>query len=220
MGTRITRAITTVFLGVTALFATGCRQDMHDQPKFVPLRMSDFYADKRSARPIIEGTVARGQLKDDTYFYTGKIGTQEGDVMPFPVTADVLARGQERFNIYCTPCHSEMGDGRGMVVQRGLRPPPSYHTDRLRKAPIGHFFDVMTNGFGAMPDYAMQIPVADRWAIAAYIRALQLSQNAQKSDLPPGTEVVDKLTSNIPATGTPGSGATEPLTPVKGGETK
>lgn len=220
MGTRLTRVIAVVLLGMTALTLAGCRQDMHDQPKFLPLRISDFYQDKRSARPIIEGTVARGQLKADTYFYTGKIGNQDGDEMPFPVTADVLARGQERFNIYCSPCHSELGDGRGMIVQRGLRPPPSYHTDRLRKAPLGHFFDVITNGFGAMPDYAAQIPVADRWAITAYIRALQLSQNAQQGDLPPGTEVVKNLTSMIPATGTPGSGATEPPTPAKGGETK
>jgi hypothetical protein len=196
---------------------------MHDQPKVKPLRMSDFFEDKRSARPIVEGTVARGQLKEDTYFYTGKVGSQEGDVMPFPVTADVLARGQQRYTIYCTPCHSELGDGYGMIVQRGLKPPPSYHTDRMRRAPIGHFFDVMTNGFGAMPDYAAQIPVADRWAIAAYIRALQLSQNAQKSDLPPGVQVVSNVESAIPATGTPGTGATEPPQPAekaKGGETK
>lgn len=214
------RTLTAIALAITALFLAGCRQDMHDQPKFIPLRMSDFFADKRSARPIVEGTVARGQLKADTYFYTGKIGNQEGDVMPFPVNMDVLARGQERFNIYCTPCHSELGDGRGMIVQRGLRPPPSYHNDRLRKAPLGHFFDVITNGFGAMPDYATQIPVADRWAIAAYIRALQLSQNAQSGDLPPGAQVVNAVESTIPATGTPGSGATEPPMPAKGGETK
>jgi mono/diheme cytochrome c family protein len=220
MGTRLTRTVALSLLGVTGLFLAGCRQDMHDQPKFLPLRMSDFYSDKRSARPIIEGTVARGQLKEDTYFYTGKIGTQEGDVMPFPVTADVLARGQQRYNIYCSPCHSELGDGRGMIVQRGYRPPPSYHTDRLRKAPIGHFFDVITNGFGAMPDYATQIPVADRWAIAAYIRALQLSQNAQPGDVPPGAQIAEKPASAIPATGTPGSGATEPPAPAKGGETK
>jgi mono/diheme cytochrome c family protein len=220
MGQRFTRIFTAAGLVITAIFLAGCRQDMHDQPKFIPLRMSDFFADKRSARPIIEGTVARGQLKADTYFYTGKIGNDVGDVMPFPVTADVLARGQQRFNIYCSPCHSELGDGRGMIVQRGLRPPPSYHTDRLRKAPIGHFFDVITNGFGAMPDYAAQVPVADRWAIAAYIRALQLSQNAQKSDLPPGVEVVDHVESKIPATGTPGSGATLPPAATQGGETK
>ncbi len=222
MGTRLTRITAAALLGITGLFLAGCRQDMHDQPKFSPLRMSDFYADKRSARPIVEGTVARGQLKEDTYFYTGKVGTEAGDVLPFPVTADVLARGQQRYNIYCSPCHSELGDGNGMIVQRGLRRPPSYHTDRLRKAPIGHFFDVITNGFGAMPDYAAQIPVADRWAIASYIRALQLSQNAQQSDVPAGTQVVpeSQITSTIPATNTPGSGATEPPKQVKGGESK
>lgn len=220
MGQRLTRIVTAAVLTMTALFLAGCRQDMHDQPKFIPLRISDFFSDKRSARPIIEGTVARGQLKADTYFYTGKIGNEVGDVMPFPVTADVLARGQQRYNIYCSPCHSELGDGRGMIVQRGLRPPPSYHTDRLRKAPIGHFFDVITNGFGAMPDYATQIPVADRWAIAAYIRALQLSQNAQKSDIPAGVAVVDHVESKIPATSTPGSGATLPPAAAQGGETK
>lgn len=220
MGTRFNRIIAVLLLGMTALVVTGCRQDMHDQPKVLPLRISDFFADKRTARPIVEGTIARGQLDADTYFYTGKIGNQEGDVMPFPVNGDVLARGQQRFNIYCSPCHSELGDGRGMVVQRGVRPPPSYHTDRLRNAPIGHFFNVITNGYGAMPDYAAQIPVADRWAIAAYIRALQLSQDAKPGDLPPGTQVVKSLDSTIPATGTPGSGATQPPLPENGGPTK
>jgi hypothetical protein len=127
---------------------------------------------------VIEGTVARGQLHEDTYFYTGMMGKEQGNVMPFPVTREVLQRGQERFNIYCAPCHSELGDGNGMIVQRGYRRPPSYHIERLRTAPLGHFFDVITNGFGAMPDYAMQIQPGDRWAIIAYIRALQLSQNA------------------------------------------
>lgn len=176
-------------VGTALLTLAGCRSDMQNQPKYIPLRESDFYADKRSARPIIEGTVARGQLKSDTYFYTGKIGNNDGDYMPFPVTAEVLQRGQQRYNIYCSPCHSELGDGNGMIVQRGYKRPPSYHIDRLRKAPIGYFFDVVTNGFGAMPDYAVQVAPKDRWAIAAYIRALQLSQNASQSDLPPGAQV-------------------------------
>lgn len=167
----------------------GCRLDMHNQPKYKPLRMSDFYADKRSARPIIEGTVARGQLKADTYLYTGKVGNNLGDQFPFPITEQVMQRGHERFNIYCTPCHSELGDGNGMIVQRGLRRPPSYHIERLRKAPVGHFFDVITNGFGAMPDYAAQISVKDRWAIIAYIRALQASQSATPADVPAGTQI-------------------------------
>ena len=131
---------------------------MHDQPRFKPLAKSDFYADLRSARPPVDGTVARGQLHEDSYLYTGKFGNNPGDYMPFPVTADVLARGRERFNIYCSPCHSRLGDGNGMIVQRGFRAPPSYHTERLRKAPLGYFFDVMTNGFGAMPEYATQVP--------------------------------------------------------------
>lgn len=167
----------------------GCRTDMLDQPKMNPLRKSDFYTDERSSRPVIPGTVARGQLRDDTYFYTGKIGNADGNVMPFPVTRQVLGRGQERFNIYCAPCHSEVGDGNGMIVQRGYRRPPSYHIDRLRQAPLGHFYDVITNGFGAMPDYAAQVQPADRWAIIAYIRALQYSQNAPAGAVPANAEM-------------------------------
>jgi mono/diheme cytochrome c family protein len=192
---------------LATLILVGCRQDMHDQPRFKPLAKSDFYADLRSARPPVDGTVARGQLHEDSYFYTGKFGNNPGDYMPFPVTEDVLARGRERFNIYCSPCHSRLGDGNGMIVQRGFRAPPSYHTERLRKAPLGYFFDVMTNGFGAMPEYASQIPPRDRWTIVAYIRALQLSQQATTSDVPSG----QKVPSEPPAfRGDPGSGATLP----------
>jgi mono/diheme cytochrome c family protein len=195
-------------LGLLAgLALAGCRQDMHDQPRFKPLAQSDFYADLRSARPPVEGTVARGQLHEDSYLYTGKFGNNPGDYMPFPVTADVLTRGRERFNIYCAPCHSRLGDGNGMIVQRGFRTPPSYHTERLRKAPLGYFFDVMTNGFGAMPEYATQIPPRDRWTIVAYIRALQLSQGASAADVPSG----QKVPSEAPEfRGDPGSGATLP----------
>ena len=131
---------------------------MHDQPRFKPFARSDFYTDLRSARPPVEGTVARGELREDTYLYTGKIGGNPGDYMPFPVTADLLARGQQRYDIYCAPCHSRVGDGNGVIPSRGFpRKPPSYHIERLRKAPLGYFFDVITNGFGAMPDYASQI---------------------------------------------------------------
>ena len=167
----------------------GCRLDMQDQPKFKPLAENAFYADLRSARDPIAGTVARGQLHEDSYFYTGKIGNNPGDYMPFPVSTEVMARGQDRFNIYCSPCHSRVGDGNGMIVQRGYRRPPSYHIDRLRKAPLGYFFDVMTNGFGAMPDYASQISPRDRWTIVAYIRALQLSQDAAQGDVPSGQKI-------------------------------
>ena len=139
--------------------AAGGLPRRHAEPALLPSAAREhFYADKRSARPIIAGTVARGHLDADTYFYTGKIGSNDGDYLPFPVTAEVMARGQQRFNIYCSPCHSELGDGNGMIVQRGYKHPPSYHIDRLRRAPIGYFFDVMTNGFGAMPDYAEQVP--------------------------------------------------------------
>ena len=171
------------------LMLAGCRLDMQVQPYYRPLAESKFFADKRAARPIIAGTVAQGHLNADTYFYTGKIGSVAGDYMPFPVTAEVLQRGQQRYNIYCSPCHSEVGDGNGMIVQRGYLRPPSYHTERLRNSPIGHFFDVITNGYGKMPDYATQVPPEDRWAIAAYIRALQLSQNATKADVPAGTQI-------------------------------
>ena len=195
-------------VGLLAVFAlAGCRQDMHDQPRYKPLAKSEFYADMRSARQPVEGTVARGQLHEDIYFYTGKIGSNPGDYMPFPVTADVLSRGRERFNVYCAPCHSRVGDGNGMIVQRGYRRPPSYHTERLRKAPLGYFFDVMTNGFGAMPDYASQIPPRDRWDIVAYIHALQLSQGATMADIPAG----QKVPSEPPQFEEPGSGATLPV---------
>lgn len=167
------------------LLAVGCRQQMADQPRYKPLAKSTFFGDDRSARPLEPGTVARGQLKADERFYTGKSGGVLVSSLPVPLTGELLARGQERFNIFCSPCHDRTGSGNGMVVQRGYRQPPSYHIDRLRQAPIGHFFDVITNGFGAMPDYAAQVPPADRWAIAAYIRALQLSQNATLADVPP-----------------------------------
>ena len=166
------------------LGALGCRQDMHDQPKYKPFRRSDFFGDDRSARPLVEDTVARGQLRDDPRLFTGKEGATPVDTFPVPVTEALLRRGQERFTIYCTPCHGQTGRGDGMVVQRGYRRPPSFHIDRLRNEKVGYFFDVMSNGFGAMPDYATQVPVADRWAIVAYLRALQLSENARVEDVP------------------------------------
>jgi mono/diheme cytochrome c family protein len=168
-----------------AVAGSACRQDMHDQPKYVPLRQSTFFNDARSARPLVEGTVARGQLHDDELMYTGKVKGEDATVFPMAVDAAVMARGQQRFNIYCSPCHGRTGLGDGMVVRRGYRRPPSLHQDRLRTAPVGHFFDVMTNGFGAMPDYAAQIKAEDRWAIVAYIRALQLSEHAALIDVPP-----------------------------------
>lgn len=170
---------------VAAALAGGCRQDMHDQPKYKPLRSSRFFADARSERPLIAGTVPRGFLRDDDHLYTGKVNGQDVATFPFPIDADAMRRGQERYTIYCSPCHGRVGDGEGMIVRRGYRHPPSLHDERLRQAPAGHFFDVMTSGFGAMPDYAAQIAVEDRWKIAAYVRALQLSQHAAVSDVPP-----------------------------------
>jgi mono/diheme cytochrome c family protein len=169
--------------GVLLLAAAGCRQDMHNQPKAIPLRESMFFKDTSSARPIVEGTIARGTLQDDAAFFTGKNGAVAVDALPFALTAEVLDRGEQRFNIYCTPCHGMSGNGDGMIVRRGYRQPPSYHIDRLRTVPLGHFYDVMTNGFGAMPDYRAQIAPRDRWAIAAYVRALQLSQHTPAAEL-------------------------------------
>jgi mono/diheme cytochrome c family protein len=157
---------------------------MHDQPKYIPLRESAFVSDARSARALVVGTVARGQLHEDAHLYTGKVNGTGAAMFPFRIDSLVMARGQERFDIYCSPCHGRTGFGDGMIVRRGYRRPPSYHDDRLRKAPVGHFFDVISNGFGAMPDYAAQINVKDRWAIVAYVRALQLSEHATVADVP------------------------------------
>jgi mono/diheme cytochrome c family protein len=171
-------------LAVTLMLA-GCRQDMHDQPRYRPLAASTFFADGRSARPAVPGTIARGHLRTDAKFYKGRDGANLVAELPIPVTREVLNRGRERFNIYCSPCHSRTGDGEGMVVQRGFRHPPTFHQERLHNAPVGHFYDVITNGFGAMASYASRIPVNDRWAIVAYVRALQLSHNATIDDVPP-----------------------------------
>ncbi len=183
------RKVTAGAILAGGLALSGCRQDMHNQPKFVPQRGTTFFADGRSSRPQVEETVARGQLHEDSYFYTGLQNGQEGATMPFPVTMDVLARGQERYNVYCTPCHSRVGNGAGMIVQRGYAKAGNFHTARLQTAPLGHFFTVISNGYGAMPDYSAQLTPADRWAVVAYIRALQLSQNAQQGDVASGQHV-------------------------------
>ena len=197
------------FLFATVGLLSACRLDMHVQPRQNPLSRSDFFSDQRSERPPVEGTVARGQLHEDAYFYTGKLGNNPADYMPFPVTKEVLERGRERYNIYCAPCHSQLGDGNGFIPSRGFaRKPPSYHIPRLQKAPLGYFYDVISNGFGIMPDYASQIPPRDRWNIVAYIRALQLSQNATKADVPAGQMVPSEPPK---FRGQPGSGATLPV---------
>ena len=173
-------------LVLAAAVLAGCRQDMHDAPRYEALEQSDFFADKRAMRPIPEGTVARGNLREDDIFYTGKVDGEPVQELPSQVTvnAALLDRGENRFNIYCAPCHSALGDGNGTVVQRGYKRPTSFHDARLKGVGVGYFYDVITNGFGQMPDYAAQVAPADRWAIAAYIRALQLSQGATVDDVP------------------------------------
>lgn len=166
------------------LLLAGCRQDMHDQPKYEPLEATDFFDNGAASRPLVEGTVPRGHLREDVAFYAGQVGGVAVAQNPLPIDARLVDRGQERYNIFCSPCHDLTGTGNGLVVQRGYRQPPSLHLDRLRQAPDGHWFQVITNGFGAMPDYRAQIPPRDRWAIVAYIRALQLSQRAQLADVP------------------------------------
>lgn len=175
-------------LVLSALLAAsvGCRQEMYNQPKYRPLEKSDFFADKRASRPLVEGTVARGSLDSAAGALppAGPPGAAElVTALPMPLTGELLARGRQRFEIFCTPCHDRTGAGQGMVVRRGYRQPPSLHIDRLRDAPVGHFYDVMTRGLGAMPDYAQQVPSEDRWAIAAYVKALQLSQHAPVAEL-------------------------------------
>jgi hypothetical protein len=163
----------------------ACVQKMADEPRYKPLAESTFWDDGASARPLVPGTVARGHLDADTAYYTGKIGGKYVDTFPLPVTRATLERGRARFEIYCAPCHGRLGDGDGMVVERGFRGVPSYHEERFMRAPIGQFFDVIANGYGAMASYAARVPVEDRWAIIAYIRALQYSQAASLSDLKP-----------------------------------
>ncbi|HKW02669.1 MAG TPA: cytochrome c [Vicinamibacterales bacterium] len=166
------------------MLSTACRQDMHQAPRYDPLEESAVLPKGSAAQPIVEGTVARGHLDDDDLMYTGKIDGKPADVFPFAITAADLDRGEQRYNIYCSPCHGRTGEGNGMVVQRGYKQAANYHIDRLRAMPVGYFFETMTNGFGSMPDYRSQVSVADRWRIVAYIRALQLSHHATATDVP------------------------------------
>lgn len=177
----ILRAALTV-MAIMAL--SGCVQKMADQPRYEPLEASDFFDDGRSERPLVEGTIARGQLQLDDHFYRGRVKGELATTLPMKMSLELLERGQQRFNIFCAPCHDRAGTGSGMIVRRGYAKPPHFAIDRLREAPVGHFFDVMTNGYRQMPDYAAQVPPEDRWAIAAYIRALQFSQHASRDEVP------------------------------------
>jgi mono/diheme cytochrome c family protein len=176
--------VTIGLVAALGMVAAGCRQDMHQAARYDPLERSDFYADQRSSRPLVEGTVARGFLRDDARFYAGKDGATLVSDIPTPVTKELLVRGQDRFDVYCSPCHGRTGEGNGMIVQRGLKQPPSFHTERLRAQVDGYYYDVMTNGFGAMQDYSAQVAPQDRWAIVAYVRALQYSRRVNVADLP------------------------------------
>jgi mono/diheme cytochrome c family protein len=190
-------------LALVALVAgAACRQDMHDQPKYKPLARSDFFADRRAARPFVAGTVARGRLREDEALETGRIGGQPVDRLPVPVTAALLERGRNRYETFCVPCHGPAGQGDGLIVQRGFKKPSSFHVDRLRQAPVGYFFDVISNGFGAMADYSAQVPVEDRWAVVAYLRALQLSQHAPVSAVPAARRAeLDRSLAPLPEAG-------------------
>lgn len=170
-----------------ALLLGGCelRQAMYNQPKYESFEASDIFEDGLSARRPVEGTVARGQLRLDSHLYEGKVNGELATTLPMELTEELLVRGRQRYDIFCSPCHDRTGTGNGMIVKRGFKQPPSYHIDRLREVPIGYFFDVITTGFGAMYSFASSVPVRDRWAIAAYVRALQFSQDAKFDELPP-----------------------------------
>ena len=206
---RFTRLLTSAFCLLTfAGGATACRQDMHDAPRYDPYEKSAIFPKSASAQPLIAGTVARTgatdpsgghgpRLADDELLSTGKESGQLASVFPFAITRADLDRGEDRFNVYCSPCHGKTGEGNGMVVQRGYRQAANFHIDRLRLMPVGYFIDVMVNGFGVMPDYRMQLDAADRWRVAAYVRALQLSHTGTAADVPPAE--LEKLKSGAPA---------------------
>jgi len=218
-------------IGLAAFTLVGCRQDMHDQPKYKPLGETPFFADNRQSRPNVANTIARGDLRDgDLEFYTGKSekdSKADVEIFPIPVTKSLIERGHERFDVFCSPCHGILGNGLGMIVRRGFKQPPSYHTERLRKAPVGHYFDVVTNGYGAMYSYSAQITPRDRWAIISYIRTLQYSQNQKVDQL--ATEAKAKLPAKpnseeepiVPALPSDqGASATEPAAPKTGAMNK
>jgi hypothetical protein len=211
----VTRFSLLAMASCAALVGASCRQDMHDQPKAKPQSKSAFFLDGRTGRLPVEGTVARGQLREDDHLYRGKVDGVFVTTFPFKIDAAVMERGRERYNIYCTPCHGATGLGNGMVIQRGFKiPAASHHIERLRQAPIGYWFDVITNGFGVMYGYAAQIPANDRWAIIAYVKALQLSRNATIQDVPEGErEALESGRTLAPAgAGAHGAPATEPKT--------
>ena len=217
--TKLLTKLSFVSIVTAAALFTGCRQDMHDQPKYKPLRESSFFADKRQSRPVLPNTVARGDLREATEFYSGKTAADakvDLDYFPMPVNREVLDRGHQRFDVFCSPCHGRLGNGAGMIVKRGFKAPPSYHIERLRTAPVGHFYDVITNGYGSMYNYAAQITPRDRWAIVSYIRVLQFSQNVTATEITP--EMRARL--DAPPPKREGGAPEEPLVPAREPERK
>ncbi len=209
--TDTSRFIFTTCAAALLFLLGGCRylrQDMANQPKNRPLSPSDFFDDGRSERPLVENTVARGSIADDALFVP-----KDSNEFPLPVNQELLDRGEDRYKIFCTPCHGLQGDGNGMVAMRGMKHPPTFHQDRLRQAPNGYFYDNITNGFGAMYGYSAQIPPRDRWAIIAYVRALQLSRNAKGADLP--AELRQKLNQAGFSGASPGAGQSAPAGSAK-----
>ena len=197
--------------GLAPIVLVGCRSEMYEQPRYEPLEPTTFFENGSSSRPLVAGTVPREDVRgappaevSEDLFYTGWSQGRLAESVPFPVDRAVLERGRQRYQIYCVPCHGESGDGRGMIVRRGFNPPPPYYSEELRNKPIGHFFDVITRGYGTMYSYASRIPPRDRWAIAAYIRVLQLSQHAEAATLPPEDR------NQLPAEGTTNPGRVQP----------
>jgi mono/diheme cytochrome c family protein len=211
---RLARLTACLVLLLTAIAAAGCRHDMQNQNKLIPYRASAFFPDGSSARQLPAHTVARGELRADEAYYTGIRGGKPVADLPFPVSRELLRRGQQRYDIFCAPCHGRVGDGRGMIVTRGYKQPPSFHGEALRSAQVGYFFNVISQGFGVMPSYAAQVSVADRWAIAAYIRALQYSQSAPLAELPPAARsAIEGDLKAAPASPAPAAPPTPPAPP-------
>lgn len=184
--------------GVAGLALVGCQQDMATQPYYQPLEENRLFADKRASRPLVAGTVARGDLREDDAYFTGRVDGELVDEFPMTITEEIIARGENRFNIYCAPCHSKLGDGNGMIVQRGMVQPPSFMDDRLVTAPVGHVYDVITNGYGRMFSFNQQLPVRDRWAIVSYVKTLQVAGRGELADVPPAE--LDLLMKQEPVT--------------------
>lgn len=205
-----------VLCALATLLTAACHQKMANQPRYDPLEASDFFEDGMSARPRLIGTVARGELVTNPFLATGKIGDQDGDGFPFAVTEQIINRGQSRYDIFCSECHGRVGDGLGMIPSRGYRRPPSFHTEVGRAWTTGHVFDVVTNGFGSMPSYRTMVPVTDRWAIIAYIRVLQLSQNATQAEVPAAQRVTLSEAKGPPAPGDASSSSRLSMTPGGG----